>query len=371
VYYPALENEKVQVRVHSKVFFVDDRLVRIGSSNLNNRSMGLDTECDLAVETAEPSTGNYVASLRNRLLAEHLAVSPAKVAQEYSSEGSLSRAIEKLRGGKRTLGILDGSVSETLDQMVPEAAVIDPERPLKPDELMELVLPAGARRRAAPGLVRLAATLFCLAALALIWHTTSLRDFLDPRTVSSWVDWLADSPFAPLWVIGAFILGSLVLAPVTVLIIATGAAFGSWLGFFYALCGAAASAAFGYAVGGLAGRDVVRRLAGSRVGRVQRQISRHGFISMLFARIVPLAPFVIVNLVAGAIQIRFRDFLLGTAIGMAPGIFVIMVLEAQLEQALRDPAVGSMALLVGLAVFFGALGGLFYRWYARKGASAS
>lgn len=366
IYYPVLEDEKIQVRVHSKVFFVDERLVRIGSSNLNNRSMGLDTECDLAVEARDPSSENYVAGLRNRLVAEHLAVSPVNVAREYSAEGSLSRVIEKLRGGKRTLGVLDGSVSERLDQMVPEAAVIDPERPLKPDELVELVLPPGARRRAAPGLVRLAATLFCLAGLALVWHLTSLRDLLDPRTVSSWVDWLADSPFALLWVIGAFISGSLVLAPVTVLIIATGAAFGPWLGFFYALCGAVFSAAFAYALGALAGRDVVRRLAGPRVARVQRQISRHGFVSMLFARIVPLAPFVIVNMVAGAIQIRFRDFLLGTAVGMSPGIFIIMVLEAQLEQALQDPAIGSIALLVGLAVFFAVLGGLFYRWYSRK-----
>jgi uncharacterized membrane protein YdjX (TVP38/TMEM64 family) len=208
-----------------------------------------------------------------------------------------------------------------------------------------------------------------VAALALVWRSTSLQEYLDPRTVSSWVDWLAGSPYAPLWVIGAFILGSLVLAPVTVLIIATGAAFGPVAGFFYALCGAAVSAVFAYGLGRLAGRDTVRRLAGSRVGRVQRQISRHGFVSMLFARIIPLAPFVIVNLVAGAIQIRFRDFLLGTVIGMSPGIFTVVVLEAQLLHALRDRAVGGIALLLGLAVFF-ALLGLFYRWYSRRPARA-
>jgi phospholipase D1/2 len=369
VYYPALENEKIQVRIHSKVFFVDDRLVRVGSANLNNRSMGLDTECDLAIEAREPATENCIAALRNRLLAEHLAVSPAKVAHEYFAERSLSRAIENLRGGKRTLEVLDGSVSKTLDDMVPEAAVIDPERPLKPDEVMQIVLPTGARRRAAPGLVRLAVTLLCVAALALVWRWTSLQEYLDPRTVSSWVDWLVGSPHAPLWVIGAFILGSLVLAPVTVLIIATGAAFGPVPGFFYALCGAAVSAVFAYGLGRLAGRDTVRRLAGSRVGRVQRQISRHGFVSMLFARIIPLAPFVIVNLVAGAIQIRFRDFLLGTVIGMSPGIFTVVVLEAQLLHALSDRAVGGIALLLGLAVFF-ALLGLFYRWYSRRPARA-
>jgi phospholipase D1/2 len=130
VYYPVLQDENVQVRVHSKVCFIDDRLLRVGSANLNNRSMGLDTECDLAVEAEEPATGNSIASLRNRLLAEHLGVSPERVAKEHSAERSLVRAIEKLRGGKRTLGVLDGSVSPALDDMIPAAAIIDPERPL-------------------------------------------------------------------------------------------------------------------------------------------------------------------------------------------------------------------------------------------------
>ena len=111
IYYPVIEDENVQVRVHSKVCFIDDRLLRAGSANLNNRSMGLDTECDLAVEAKEPATENSIAYLRNRLLAEHLGVF-ARVAQEHSAERSLVKAM--VRGGKRTLGILDGSVSPAL-----------------------------------------------------------------------------------------------------------------------------------------------------------------------------------------------------------------------------------------------------------------
>jgi phosphatidylserine/phosphatidylglycerophosphate/cardiolipin synthase-like enzyme/uncharacterized membrane protein YdjX (TVP38/TMEM64 family) len=365
VYYPILKNPKVQVRVHSKICFIDERLARVGSANLNNRSMGLDTECDLAVEASGPGTEKAIASLRHRLLAEHLGVSPHRVAQEFAAQRSLSRTIENLRGGERSLGILDGSVSDTLDGMVPEAAVIDPERPLRPDELMEEFVPPGARRRAAPRLLRLAVILASLALLALGWRSTPMRQFLDLDTISAWAELLVGSPLAPLWVIGAFTLGSLVLAPVTLLIIATGATFGPVLGFSYALAGSVVSAVFTYGLGRLAGRETVRWLAGSRAGRVQHQISRHGFVSMLFARIVPIAPFAVVNLVAGAIQIRLRDFLLGTVIGMSPGIFIIVVLEAQLGQALRDPAVGRIALLLGLALFFALVGIVFFRWYAR------
>jgi uncharacterized membrane protein YdjX (TVP38/TMEM64 family) len=114
----------------------------------------------------------------------------------------------------------------------------------------------------------------------------------------------------------------------------------------------------------IAGKETVRRVAGSRLGHVQQQISRHGFISMLFARIVPIAPFVIVNLVAGGIQIRVRDFLPATLASMSPGILAVVVLENQLERALQDPGVGNLTLLIGLAIFFALLGAV-YRWYGR------
>ena len=146
---------------------------------------------------------------------------------------------------------------------------------------------------------------------------------------------------------------------------------GRFLGFFYALCGSVVSAMVHYGLGRIAGKETVRRIAGSRLGRVQRQISRHGFISLLFARIVPIAPFVIVNLVAGAMQVRVRDFLLATLVGMSPGILAVVVLGNQLQRALQDPGIGNIMLLTGLAIFFALLGWAFYRWYGTRPLRAS
>ncbi len=363
VYYPATEDENAKIRVHAKVCFIDNRLLRVGSANLNNRSMGLDTECDLAVEAEEPDVENSIAFLRNRLLAEHLGVSPEKVAQEHSAEGSLVKAIEKLRAGRRTLRILDGSVSPALDDLIPEAAIIDPERPLNPDELMQQFVPAGTRRRAVPGLLRLAAILLGSAGLAVVLRLSSVQAFIDYGAISKWITSTTDSAFVPLWIAAVFTIGTLIFAPVTLLIIATGVTFGPIFGFCYALYGSVVSALVTYGLGRIVSKEIVRRVAGSRVGHVQRQISRHGFLSMLFARIVPIAPFAIVNLVAGAISIRIRDFLFGTLLGMSPGILAIVLLENQLGRALEDPGLGNIALLVGLAVCFAVLGMTFYRWY--------
>jgi phosphatidylserine/phosphatidylglycerophosphate/cardiolipin synthase-like enzyme/uncharacterized membrane protein YdjX (TVP38/TMEM64 family) len=366
VYYPLVPADNVQIRVHAKLAVVDERFVRVGSSNLNNRSMGLDTECDLAIEAATPAAEQAIANFRHRLVAEHLSVEPATVAAQYLSEGSLARAIERLQGEGRTLARLDGSVSESLDGMVPDAALIDPERPLSPDRLLEEVLPGRMRRRAAPNLIRLAGLLACLGILAFVWRATPLASLLDPQALAVSARSLTHSPWALLWVITVYTVGSLILAPVTLLIIATALAFGPLEGFLYACLGSWVSAMATYGLGRLAGKETLYRFAGSVLGRVQRQILRHGFLSMLFARIVPLAPFAVVNMVAGACQIRWRDFFLATAVGMAPGIFVIILLQHHLGRSLRDPTIGTVVLLIGLAIFFALLAAIFYRWYARR-----
>ncbi|WP_084536497.1 phospholipase D-like domain-containing protein [Azospirillum halopraeferens] len=89
------------IYVHAKVMVIDDRLLRLGSSNLNNRSMGFDTECDVAVDAAgqpdEPAVRRAIIAFRNRLLAEHLGVPPEDLAAAIDARGSLVAAIDALR----------------------------------------------------------------------------------------------------------------------------------------------------------------------------------------------------------------------------------------------------------------------------------
>ena len=102
LYVPVTEGRR-PIYVHAKVTVVDDRLLRIGSSNLNNRSMGMDTECDVSVEVrpGDPRAAELAAvvtGLRDRLLGEHLGVPPSAVADAVQAcGGSLLKAVESLR----------------------------------------------------------------------------------------------------------------------------------------------------------------------------------------------------------------------------------------------------------------------------------
>jgi uncharacterized membrane protein YdjX (TVP38/TMEM64 family) len=137
--------------------------------------------------------------------------------------------------------------------------------------------------------------------------------------------------------------------PVTMLIAATGIVFGPWLGMLYSLVGATLSAVFVYGIGREVGRDAVRRVAGRRINDLSRRIAKRGLLAMLFVRIVPVAPFSIINLVAGASHLGFRDFLIGTILGLLPGTILISFFVDRIVAAVRHPGPVTFALLALVA----------------------
>jgi phosphatidylserine/phosphatidylglycerophosphate/cardiolipin synthase-like enzyme len=105
VYYPVVAGEEsaCDVQIHSKLVIVDDAILRVGSANLNNRSMGLDTECDIFVEASNEAEAGAIASIRDRLIGEHLGVEPEKIAQTLARTKSLILTIQEFNGEGRGL----------------------------------------------------------------------------------------------------------------------------------------------------------------------------------------------------------------------------------------------------------------------------
>src|SRR3569832_2744397 len=123
---------------------VDDDFVRVGSSNLNNRSMLLDTDCDLAVEArGERRIAEAIAGFRHRLLGEHLPASVEEVARQPQEQGSLLAAIECLRTDARTLTPLEWPPLTREVMAAPD--VIAPEYPLDPSVVVRRMLPEEER----------------------------------------------------------------------------------------------------------------------------------------------------------------------------------------------------------------------------------
>ncbi|RQS12308.1 hypothetical protein DIE07_09060 [Burkholderia sp. Bp9002] len=338
------------VNVHSKVTIVDDTCLVIGSANLNNRSMLLDTECNVALVAAgDPRVRAAIARTRDRLLAEHLGTTVERVAAALAGESRPNDAIERLRTAHgRTLLPLDPGVAPQLDALVPVSARLDPERPIEPERLVSEFVPQEHRRSLTLRFVALGACVLLIAALAFAWHASPLAARVNIASLADAALRVARLPAAPAILLAGYVVAATLAVPITLLIAATGLAFGAWPGFAYAAAGTLISAAVTYGLGRWLGRDVVRRLAGTRANRLSRHLGERGIVAMTLLRLLPVAPFAVVNLVAGASHIGLRDFVVGTAIGMLPGIMLTVTFAHQLGRAISHPGPAAFAWLAAI-----------------------
>jgi len=368
IYFPQLSSDEdgVSLMVHAKLMVVDDCLLRVGSANLSNRSMGLDSECDLAFEAVSGSdAAAAIARVRDELLAEHLDAEPEAVARAIEDHGSLIGAIDALARGERTLCRLDTDVPPEIDRLVPEAALIDPERPVRPEQFVSQFVPLDPEPRLVGPAFAAGLLLLLFVGLAAAWRWTSLGDRLEIQGLTEQARAIRHLPAAPVLATLGIALAGCLAVPITLLVVASVIAFGPLPGFFCALAGAEISALLTYGVGHVAGRDLVRRHAGQRLNRISNALARRGLLTVIALRIVPVAPFVIINAVAGASRIGFRDFALGTLFGLVPGILAITLFSGVLLETLHEPVAGRFAALLSAIVIIIAAMILLRRWLGR------
>jgi phospholipase D1/2 len=92
---------------------------------------------------------------------------------------------------------------------------------------------------------------------------------------------------------------------------------------------------------------------------------------MFVTRLLPVAPFTMINILAGALQIRARDYLIGTVLGMLPGIIITVTFAHNLAEAIRHPTIGGIVLMVGLAALLIVLAISLQRVFQRRSNAAA
>lgn len=364
VYYPDVPGlHDACINVHAKILIADDTWLRVGSANLSNRSMGLDTECDLIIEAHTERLRAAVRRCRARLLGEHLGTEPETVDRALRAHGSLVRAVESLCTPGRSLRPM---VIEPRDAGIWMPNAIDPEKPVDPDTLADQFLSRDEREPAGRRVVFGSALVMALAALAAAWRWTPLQDWLRLEQVLSAIAMITDASWSPLAVLAAYLISGLLAVPVSLMALLTILVFGPIPGMLYALGGATASAAFGFALGHLLGRNTVRQLASARLNRLTRRLASRGLIAVITIRLLPVAPFGVVNIMAGASSLGCGVFLLGTVIGLVPGVLALTLIAERIVAAVRHPDAATYTLLVLTGAAVAATAGLIWRWLAPR-----
>ncbi|GAM06199.1 phospholipase D [Novosphingobium sp. MBES04] len=153
LYYP-VASDGTPIYVHAKLTIIDDRILRIGSANMNNRSMGLDSECDVFLDldrpanAGRPELAQTICKVRQRLIAEHCALDMDEAARRLKETGSMRATIDGLNEacgnqGRRLVPLPLKELSDA-EKKLGDSALLDPERP---DEMFEPIERRGLFRR--------------------------------------------------------------------------------------------------------------------------------------------------------------------------------------------------------------------------------
>lgn len=223
-----------------------------------------------------------------------------------------------------------------------------------------------SRARRGPAWGRIIAIALACAALAAAWRYTPLSELVTAERIIAWARAVRGTPWAPVVVVLIYTPAAFVMFPRPLLTLATVIAFGPWLGFAYGMAGILLSALATYYAGRIMRPKTVERIAGDRFDHVRKVLREHGLAAMSAMRIVPAAPFALEGILAGAMRIRLWHYMVGTLIGMTPGVLATSVFGDQLTRALEDPSTINWWLVAAVLIAFAVLTWLVRRWFAKR-----
>ena len=361
------------INIHAKQIIADNTHLFMGSANLSNRSMGFDTEANILLQASgdekiEKSIEHYLYDL----LAEHLGTDIDTVSKTMAETGSLFETVEKHSTEGKRLELIPNNIRNIAEKIVPYSSYIDPEKPALIDrEFDQLAEPKDSDGHFFNVIKYFRAFMLLTAviALGLAWKYTPLSEIADRQSILAMIQSVQAHPASVLIVICGFTLLGSILFPLTALVSATAAFYSPVEAFFISMTSSLLSATLIYHVGQAAGRKSMDRLLGKRSAKIKKVISGQGYITIALLRLVPVAPFTIVNAVAGALQIGMKKFFIGSLIGMTPGIIAVTAVTDRLIKSLFDPTVENMLILAAVVIFFFVTGYYITKRLSQKGAA--
>jgi phospholipase D1/2 len=221
-----------------------------------------------------------------------------------------------------------------------------------------------APRRPAWG--KIAAAALALVALALAWKFTPLADYLTRDNALAWARAARENRWAPVAVILAYTPAAMLMLPRPFLTLLTIIAFGRWLGFAYGAAGILLAAMVTYYAGRLMRRRTVLRFAGEGFEDTAKVLREHGIAAVFASNQVPVPPFFLQGIIAGAIRIPAWQYAAGSFLGMLPGLTAAFFFAGELRAWLDDPATINWWIVGAAAAAFFAFGWWVRRWFARR-----
>lgn len=208
-----------------------------------------------------------------------------------------------------------------------------------------------------PAWGKLALILLGAAALAAVWRWTPLAEIVTAERIIGWTRTVRETWWAPIVLMLAYTPAAFVLLPRPLLTLVSVMTFGVLWGLVYATSGVLIAALVTYYAGRLLPKNTLQRLAGDALESVGKLLREHGIVAVFGSNMLPTPPFVVQNMIAGAVKIPLWKFCLGTFLALLPGMLAWTVFGDQINAAMEDTSKvswwlvgGALVLLVGFTL---------------------
>lgn len=229
-------------------------------------------------------------------------------------------------------------------------------------------MPKGTSRRGKrrPAWGKLALILLAAAALGAVWRWTPLAEIVTAERIVGWTRTVRETWWAPIVLVLAYIPAALVLLPRPLITLVSVMTFGVLMGLVYSTTGVLLAALVTYYAGRLLPKKTLERLAGDALEPAGKLLREHGVVAVFGSNMLPTPPFVVQNMIAGAVKIAPWKFMLGTFLALLPGMLAWTVFGDQINAALEDSSKVSWWLIGGAAVLLVAFTFLARRYLAKR-----
>jgi phospholipase D1/2 len=210
-----------------------------------------------------------------------------------------------------------------------------------------------------------------IGALAGAWRFTPLAQYLTPQSLSAFADMLRHSTWAPIALVLTFIPAAFVMFPLPILILLAVLAFGPLAGLSYGMSGAGAATVATYCAGRMLRYETLRAVLGHKLDGARDLFHGHTIVAAFAVSTVPVPPFGVQGIIAGAMRVSFWQYAAGTLLAMLPGAVLAAVFGREIARGAQEQGALSWPLLALTVIGFALFGYFAKRWASRRRASFS
>lgn len=334
----------------------------------------MDTECDIIYCADTDAQRQKIASVRNDLIHEHSGLEEDEVARMIDQIQPSCAYLHSPPGARKKLVEIDDSKFFVRFPKILATAMADPRKEIVPEILP---LPHGnndyiryiSRRRVTVSLLLIAFA----AMMAIFWNHGLFHEFGSRQYLINLFQGIQESSFSIPVAMAMYAILATFFLPITILTAVSAVIFGYSNGFLIAFTGAMMSAVISYGIGNIVDVKKAAWLQSGAFQRVQQHAENSNVIGITFLRMLPIAPYAVVNMILGFLRVPFPVFMLGTLLGLLPGKIITVFLAGSVAELWKYPDYKNMVILAaGVAAWISIvwMTHYFYRSWKSKAKDA-